>query len=108
MALAIAVDIGINKDDGTTGHELVVAWLNGRDPCDSGQAHSLGVYVPDNPCSRPFTIGGIIGSLTWEGCGGDTWINQNGQFVGTCRYAPKKNSCFDGKGFEGLYICELQ
>jgi hypothetical protein len=85
-----AVVIGLNNGKGSDGHNGWTSWINGYDPCVNGMAHTLGVYQPSNPCSHKFYISGIAGALTFEGCGGNSWVNQDGNRVGDCHWAPKK------------------
>ncbi|KAH8883353.1 hypothetical protein GQ53DRAFT_430679 [Thozetella sp. PMI_491] len=104
---ALAIDIGLDLNHGSPGQNEWTAWVNGHDPCDGGEAHSLHVNQPNNPCGHPFVIPQFAGSFTFEGCGGNVWINQNGAFAGNCRWAPNKQPCVAGSGFAGQWQCIL-
>ncbi|KAH8883354.1 hypothetical protein GQ53DRAFT_882998 [Thozetella sp. PMI_491] len=110
VAVQISVDIG-------TFHSDWIGWLNGNDPCDIaeagvGPAWFDGRKVDDskeNPCGKKFKPYGAETFYTWEGCGGDTWLNfADGRtgFAGSCRSTPRViGGCGFGSSVFAQYQC---
>ncbi|KAI1081923.1 hypothetical protein F5B20DRAFT_588049 [Whalleya microplaca] len=87
------VYIGTAKDAAKTFDFTVGFEITGKP--DAQCAYEAIAPETENPCSRPFTLATNNVSYTWEGCGGDTWVQYGaaGDKLGSCRYKTQTWTC---------------
>ncbi|KAJ7689019.1 hypothetical protein B0H17DRAFT_1012383 [Mycena rosella] len=81
---ATAVRIGALQSDGST-----VAWVAGVSQCSA----SLIKQDPGNFCELDFTLDGLSGQFTVEGCGGPLWLERDGSFYANCPSYSEAGAC---------------
>jgi hypothetical protein len=102
-----AINIGLDPGSGSPGQYQYVIWINGEDPCHNKA--TMDVRQPDSPCNHRFTAPNADFQYSMQGCGSDNlYITRNGQDnVGSCHYAPGKQACAAGQGYDGEWQCVL-
>ncbi|KAF2016680.1 hypothetical protein BU24DRAFT_423053 [Aaosphaeria arxii CBS 175.79] len=86
------IDFGVLDTENIVMKGNWVAWVADQDSCTFGA--DLGVKENEaSPCGRTFTLPGLEGQYSLQGCGleNNMWLTRDDKQVGTCTYDGKNS-----------------